>query len=856
MKNGARFLMIGLLMAIGCGDDDLPGVDAGSGDAGADANAVDTGVIDSGGPDVPVVDPCADITQCDAVGTTCDGDTLSTCAPDANGCRVATTMACDNGCGLAGGANACLDDPCAGVPEADRCETDGERICDGDTLGVCGDNGSGCLVVEETECDASPGGVCTDDGAMAMCVLPPDPCEGIADACAAEGTTCDADSVVICAPNAFGCLVETTADCTSRAGGTCDAATNACVFTGDACDGVVQCEDIGTTCNGPSLVTCAVDAFGCQVETATACDDTMFGFCDADGAPNTCSTAAVDGCMGVVDCDPAGVTCDGANLTACEANAFGCFIEEVTDCGATDRACVDSGDVAMCVDLCAGVDCSGSATQCSTASCNPTNGLCDVVENVMDGTRCEDGRGCTMMDSCSAGVCTGGANMCEFEYFEDFESDDGGFTVGGTNPSWEYGVPAGGLADPGTGNLWATSLTGDYNNNENSYLQSPVIDMSAATSDPVLQFQQYRETEPCCDEGYVEISFDGGMTFNRLGAAGDGMNWYNDGGNDWWDDTQPWTATSIQLVGAAGQTQVQLRFHMSSDGSVIRDGYGIDMFVVRTDLEVNATLVSTDASIMCGPSTVDAVVRNDGDMPLAGVTVEVTIGGVTTTEELTFDAPLAPGETGTVTTVGTFAPDAKTVRIVVAGDGDTGGNILSIGAVPIVAFGAGYAADFEAGDAQWSGTGSWARGTPAGTIIDSADSGTQAWVTNLDGDYPNNENAFLTSPCIDMTAAAADPTLSFAHRYVTEGCCDEGYMEIWTSATNTWTRLGASGEGTGWYNDAGNQWWDGSSADDWAIASHALDGAAGESIRLRHVFSSDGSVSREGFGFDSVTIEP
>lgn len=856
MKISVRFLMVGLLVAIGCGDDDAPV------DGGPDANVMDSSIDafdagnDAGGPDVP--DPCADIVQCDVAGTACDGDMLTTCAPDANGCRVPTSMACDNGCGLAGGTAACLDDPCAGVPEADRCDTDGERLCDGDTLGICGDNGSGCLVVEETECDASPGGVCTDTGAMPMCVLPPDPCEGLADACAVEGASCDADSLVTCAPNAFGCLVETSADCTERADGTCSTDTNACVFVGDACDAVEQCADLGVSCDGPNLVTCAIDAFGCQVETQTACDDTMFGFCDADGAPNSCSTAAVDGCMGVTDCDPAGTTCDGANLSVCEANAFGCFIEEVTDCGARDETCSDAGDVTMCVDLCAEVDCFGAGDQCTTTTCNPTNGLCDVVTNLMDGTSCEDGRSCTAMDTCSAGACSAGANTCEFEYFEDFEADDGAFTAGGTGTiSWEYGVPAGGLDDPDTGSLWATNLTGDYNSSENSYIESPVIDMTTATTDPVLTFQLYREFESCCDEGFAEISFDGGMTYNRLGVSGDGNNWYNDSGNDWWDNTVGWSPTQIPLVGAAGQSMVRFRFHISTDGSVARDGLGIDNIVVRTGLEVDASLVSATPLATCGPGSIELVVRNDGSMPIASVDVEVEVSGVVVSETFALAPTLAPGESQTLTTTGTFAPGGTSVRIVVADDGDTAGNSLSFAGTPTVAFGSGYQRDFDHSNAFWTGTGSWARGAPSNTIIDSADSGTSAWVTNLDGDYANNEMSFLTSPCIDMTALAADPTLSFAHRYETESCCDEGFIEIWTASTNTWTRLGASGEGTGWYNDSANVWWDGTSPDGgWGVVSHVLDGATGEFVRIRHVLSTDGSVAREGFGFDSVSIDP
>ena len=54
--------------------------------------------------------------------------------------------------------------------------------------------------------------------------------------------------------------------------------------------------------------------------------------------------------------------------------------------------------------------------------------------------------------------------------------------------------------------------------------------------------------------------------------------------------------------------------------------------------------------------------------------------------------------------------------------------------------------DFESGDGGWvadnSTNGTWALGTPAGTIINSAASGANSWVTNLTGNYNSNENSF------------------------------------------------------------------------------------------------------------------
>lgn len=345
MSRTLRLLaMCGLMMSIACGDDDgTP--DGGMVDGGMD------GMID-GGPDSPPgacdgIDPSR---LCDTAGSTCSADTLTMCAPTSTGCLVTTTLDCASTggtCETSGGSAACvMDDPCEGLPNL--CSS-ASRACDGDDLVVCEMNAMGCLV--ETTTDCTPGmGVCDESGAMPACAMPVDPCDGVADACATAGTTCDGDSVVTCAANAFGCLVETTTDCTTVEGGTCAMEGTAAMCDAEgACEGRDDlCDAAGTMCAGPSLVTCAMDAFGCLVETTTACTDVMFGYCNDVADPATCDVSATDPCAGVVECTE-GRACAADTLTVCAPDARGCFVETTTDCAAADRgACEDSGPAAIC----------------------------------------------------------------------------------------------------------------------------------------------------------------------------------------------------------------------------------------------------------------------------------------------------------------------------------------------------------------------------------------------------------------------------------------------------------------------------------------------------------------------------
>lgn len=426
-------------------------------DGGRDAGMME---VDSGG------DVCAGRDLCTAAGTTCEGDALVECAEDADGCLVETRTDCGASgdiCDDGSGTPACVD-PCTLIPEADRCSTDGDRACDGETLEVCAMNADGCLVLERTQCDASAGGLCDDSGTMPVCALPLDPCAGVAGACTTAGTTCDADTLVTCAPNAFGCLVETRTDCTERAGGTCDGSATpapACVFTGDPCAGVTECTSAGASCDGPVLVTCAADAFGCMVETRSDCTDTMFGFCDEAASPSpTCSTAATDPCMGVTECgtEPSRTCTDRGTLDVCAANAFGCYVQETTDCTATSEVCDASGGTAMCVDACSLVTTCPSATYCDGG---------DVVTCIAnaDGCLVEDSRstcgtGLTCDASGTAATCVDAA--CPVVEPAELDCASGtvsGNTAGGSTLRSAYEC-AGTYSYPGSERIYRFRNTG------------------------------------------------------------------------------------------------------------------------------------------------------------------------------------------------------------------------------------------------------------------------------------------------------------------------------------------------------------------------------------------------------------
>ena len=165
-----------------------------------------------------------------------------------------------------------------------------------------------------------------------------------------------------------------------------------------------------------------------------------------------------------------------------------------------------------------------------------------------------------------------------------------------------------------------------------------------------------------------------------------------------------------------------------------------------------------------------------------------------------------------------------------------------------------YSEDFESGDGGWvadnAANGTWALGTPAGTIINSADSGSNAWVTNLSGNYNANENSTVTSPVFDFTSLNA-PGIEFAIWWNSEFSWDGAVLQSSIDGGTTWQNVGSLNDPNNWYNDGtingnpGGQQigWTGRNSSNngsggWVTARNALTGLSGEaSVLLRIAFA-------------------
>lgn len=171
--------------------------------------------------------------------------------------------------------------------------------------------------------------------------------------------------------------------------------------------------------------------------------------------------------------------------------------------------------------------------------------------------------------------------ITSYPYLENFEQDNGGFYDGGFMSSWQYGMPASAKinkAASGT-KAWKSNLTGRHNSLETSYLYSPCYDISQL-SNPMLSFSLAQDLENCggilCDGAYMEYSFDGN-TWSKLGAPGQGYNWYDSSFYIWnTAGFTRWHVASIRLPQPPATKVLHLRFVIFADPAVNFEGIAID----------------------------------------------------------------------------------------------------------------------------------------------------------------------------------------------------------------------------------------------------------------------------------------
>ena len=168
-----------------------------------------------------------------------------------------------------------------------------------------------------------------------------------------------------------------------------------------------------------------------------------------------------------------------------------------------------------------------------------------------------------------------------------------------------------------------TSLTGDYNDNELSYLYSPCFDLSSLHQ-PELSFSHIFQTEDdcACDYHWAEYSIDG-VNWIKLGAVGSGTNWYDDPLNQTWQKSYTKWHVSSYLI-PVNSIHVRFRIVMSSDPATTYEGVAIDDVHIfdaapSTQAPISPAASRNPSAATTGSTSIWAAVRSRRSIPTARI---------------------------------------------------------------------------------------------------------------------------------------------------------------------------------------------------------------------------------------------
>ncbi len=410
-------------------------------------------------------------------------------------------------------------------------------------------------------------------------------------------------------------------------------------------------------------------------------------------------------------------------------------------------------------------------------------------------------------------------------YINNFDSASTGWTADYTNSGtqWELGTPAFGSTTGAhsTPNSWDINLTSAYTTGSNATLTSPIFDFTNAVN-ATLSFWQNRNTYTYYDGFRLEYSTDG-VTWQTLGTVADpnGTNWYTnsyiyasyDAG--WDGSSNGWVKSEYLLDALNNVGLVQFRFTFDSYSyGTPSDGVSIDNFSIKLPFNDDASVISivkpAKMAASGSNSPVEVIIKNYGLNDITSMNINYSINGGTPTT-YAWTGTLSSYATATATLANFNVPSAAgpfdiCVYTVLSGDGDNSNDTMcqTVMSVPLIKV--PWTDDFDTSANIWTvadGFEQWVRGTPAHTVINSALTPPNAWVTNLSGQYQDASNDNLYSPFFDFSTAY-NAELRFYHWIHAESGSDGGNIEYSSNGGATWQTLGYVGDpsGTNWYTDS------------------------------------------------------
>ncbi len=464
----------------------------------------------------------------------------------------------------------------------------------------------------------------------------------------------------------------------------------------------------------------------------------------------------------------------------------------------------------------------------------------------------------------------------ESVFYDDFESDKSWTlipefqidTAQGKGGEWQYPDPD--YAKSGV-KILGTDITG-LNTHEGDYELGLTADQYQAIT-PTFNCTYYKDlniqfyrwlNKSYGDTAGIDYSLDGGVTWKRA--------WFNNALIAEYE----WKFQQLSLSNLLDRNpSVTIRFTLGPTGiSQALSGWNIDNFAitgtyVNSDIGVSDLITPLSGCGHVGPENLTVTVKNFGYDPTSDalpVKFSLDNGSTWVTDTVRVSIP----QSGTTDFTFTQQIDVSSpgyhrllVKTDLGTDEDIRNNLLdtTIFATPTDTL--PYYENFEANNGYWlvgDKSNTWACGVPSGTQLNHAYSGTKCWVTNLNGNYPNNDTSYIESPCFDFTGIMK-PIIEFMLRTAAE--IDHDGLAVYYSIDggNTWTLVPT--EGTyfwNWYNNSnieafGHEGWD-SVSNQWFKVRQILPGAVANqpNVKFRLLFQSNSSIVSEGFAVDDFKL--
>lgn len=209
---------------------------------------------------------------------------------------------------------------------------------------------------------------------------------------------------------------------------------------------------------------------------------------------------------------------------------------------------------------------------------------------------------------------------------ENFENGQKFWSTYGDNSSWELGTPIGGAYPPTSGTkAWKTSLSGNYNNEESSYLESACYNFEGKHA--VIDLNLWYETEAGKDGAQLEYSIDNGSSWSVVDTNEYSvpLNWYDDlidviSDTGWTGNSSGWqNYKQILPSSIVNEPNVKFRIKFVSDEANQLPGIAVDdfrLYIAPVDVGVVAVDSTTDDCQYSNPEYTTVTIRNFGIDPL------------------------------------------------------------------------------------------------------------------------------------------------------------------------------------------------------------------------------------------------